>query len=102
MMPITPHPLATWVQMQVSPQRRQAVRRRRRKVARILHARNLARQAAGYEQYEQTPQPEPGVPAAPPAPVTTPDTLQVTPAVPRQRTADDAPVRIQRASRARV
>lgn len=42
MTPITPHPLATWVQMQVSPQRHEIRRRRRRRVARILAAREAA------------------------------------------------------------
>jgi hypothetical protein len=41
MSPITPHPLATWVSMQVSPQRHDRLRRRRR-AARLLAARRAA------------------------------------------------------------
>ncbi|RYU15713.1 hypothetical protein [Nocardioides iriomotensis] len=41
MPPITPHPLATWVSMQVSPQRHDRLRRRRR-AARLLAARRAA------------------------------------------------------------
>jgi hypothetical protein len=39
---MTPHPLATWVQLSVSPQRHAARRRRRLRAARLLLARREA------------------------------------------------------------
>jgi len=78
MTPITPHPFATWVQMQVSPQRHAARRRRRRKAARILAAQEQAAR-----------------PTAPPTPA-------VTPVLPRQRKGEDTPAPVRRPSQVRA
>jgi hypothetical protein len=90
MTPITPHPLATWVQMQVSPQRHQARRRRRLRVARIVAARERARLSAE----QARPQPRPATPAGP------------APSIPAQRVPQDtpaaAPDRVRRPSQARA
>jgi hypothetical protein len=56
---MTPHPLATWVQMSVSPQR-EVIRRRRRRLAAHL----LAHSLVGPKR-EHTPEPVTGPPPAP-------------------------------------
>jgi hypothetical protein len=44
---MTPHPLATWVQLSVSPQRHAARRRRRLRAARLLRGAAARREADG-------------------------------------------------------
>jgi hypothetical protein len=73
---MTPHPLAAWVQMTVSPQRH-VTRDRRRRAARLVLLRRARQRAEAQRSTrrsaEPAPQPAPVTPAAAPKPPRVPE-----------------------------
>jgi hypothetical protein len=52
---MTPHPLATWTQLTVSPQRQALRRRRRRRAAHLLLQSSVRREPDGVQEETTTP-----------------------------------------------